>query len=335
MLVRGALEIEPGDDPATQTFTGHATEFFAPLRKPGADVLTSARQASAIYTWLQELMAAARRAGASEGLDDDGNPLRNDLIGNLDSAEGGEGEGPQGEEGDGDGEPDQNVRMEVSGKQAKGRGGRPLSPEEIRKLLEQGAEIKPRGRARRRRGRGHVPDPAHGQAAQELEEMREQLGEIGPASESWPAGADARARPGLVLLIRRMGLRAERLPAQWCRLREIPLTGDEDDFFANTLARYAEMLPQVRRNFQRIRPASYRMVRGLEDGEELDLDRTIEARVARLMGETPDPSRLQVLARKKRATSPRCSCSTCRPRPTSRSIARRASTPTMTTPTTG
>ena len=48
------------------------------------------------------------------------------------------------------------------------------------------------------------------------------------------------------------------------------------------------MLPQVRRNFQRIRPASYRMVRGLEDGEEIDLDRTIETRVSRLMGETPD-----------------------------------------------
>ena len=53
----------------------------------------------------------------------------------------------------------------------------------------------------------------------------------------------------------------------WCRLREIPLTGDEGDFYENTLVRYAEMLPGVRRNFQRIRPASHRMVRGLEDGE--------------------------------------------------------------------
>src|SRR5208337_419904 len=50
----------------------------------------------------------------------------------------------------------------------------------------------------------------------------------------------------------------------------------------------AELLPQVRRHFQRIRPASYRMVRGLEDGEEIDFDRTIESRVAFRMGQVPD-----------------------------------------------
>ena len=75
----------------------------------------------------------------------------------------------------------------------------------------------------------------------------------------------------------------------WCRLREVALAGEDNDFFAQTLARYSEMLPQVRRHFQRIRPASYRMVRGLEDGEELDLERLVETRVSRLMGESPDP----------------------------------------------
>ena len=48
------------------------------------------------------------------------------------------------------------------------------------------------------------------------------------------------------------------------------------------------MLPVVRRHFQRIRPASFRMVRGLEDGDEIDVDRAIEMHVARLMGEVPD-----------------------------------------------
>src|SRR5207302_9051085 len=74
----------------------------------------------------------------------------------------------------------------------------------------------------------------------------------------------------------------------WCRLREVAMLGDEGDFYARTLERYAEMLPAVRRHFQRIRPASYRMVRGLEDGDEIDLERTVESRVARLMGQSPD-----------------------------------------------
>jgi nitric oxide reductase activation protein len=74
----------------------------------------------------------------------------------------------------------------------------------------------------------------------------------------------------------------------WCRLREMPMVGDEGDFFARTLERYSELLPLVRRHFQRIRPASYRLVRGLEDGEEIDLDRMVEARVSLHMGESPD-----------------------------------------------
>jgi len=289
MLVRGALEIESADDTPTQAFTGHAARFFGPLRRPGADVLTSARQAAAMYEWLQELIAAARRAGDSEGLDDEGNALRNDLIGSLDSAEDGEGEGPEGDEGDSDGETNQNLRMEVSGKQSKGRGGRPLSPEEIRKLLEQGAQIKPAEGQGGAEGEGMYLTQLTGKQAQDLEELREQLGEIGPASNHGRLvlmhGRNQDSYYSYdewdyVLADYRRG---------WCRLREVAIAGDDNDFFAQTLARYSEMLPQVRRHFQRIRPASYRMVRGLEDGEELDLERLVETRVSRLMGESPDP----------------------------------------------
>ena len=159
-------------------------------------------------------MAAARRAGAAEGLDDDGNALRNDLIGNLDSAEGGEGEGPEGDEGDSDGETDQNCGWKSRASKSKGRGGRPLRPEEIRKLLEQGAQIKPVARAGRRRGRGDVPDPAHGQAGAGARGAARAARRDRSGLRSWPAGADARAQPGFVLLIRRMGLRAGGLPAQ-------------------------------------------------------------------------------------------------------------------------
>src|SRR6185437_4164813 len=84
MLVRGAMNVEPGDEDWMQSFTQRAAAFFAPLRQPGAGILTSARQASAMYGWLQDLMAAARKAGSAEGLDDDANALRNDLIGSLD-----------------------------------------------------------------------------------------------------------------------------------------------------------------------------------------------------------------------------------------------------------
>src|SRR5690348_908673 len=290
MLVRGALEIEPDDDPAMRTFTGHAARFFAPLRTPGADVLTSARQTSAMYSWLQELMAAARRAGAAEGLDEDGNSLRNDLIGNLDSAEGGEGDGAEsdGGEGESDGETNQNVRMEVSGKQSKGRGGRPLSPEEIRKLLEQGAQIKPAEGEGGAEGEGMYLTQLTGKQAQDLEELREQLGEIGPASNHGRLMLMHGRDQDSYYSYDEWDYVLADYRRNWCRLREIQVDGDDGNFFALTLERYAEVLPQVRRHFQRIRPASYRMVRGLEDGDEIDIDRTIESRVMRRMGEIPD-----------------------------------------------
>jgi len=225
--------------------------------------------------------------------------------------------------------------MDVSGKQSKGGQGRALSPEELRKLIEQGAEIKPSQGDGSADGDGMYLTQLTGKQLSELEQMREQLGEVGTVTGQGRLMIGPRP-PGFVLRLRRMGLRAERLSSQL-----VPAPRNFTDrrrgrfFRENTLVRYAEMLPGVRRNFQRIRPASYRMVRGLEDGEEIDIDRTIEARVARLMGETPDGRFYKARKKEARDSSPRCSCSICRPRPTSPSIASRASIPTMTTLTTG
>ncbi len=46
--------------------------------------------------------------------------------------------------------------------------------------------------------------------SQDLDELREQLGEIGTTSGRGPPDARARAQPGFVLRIRRMGLRGRR-----------------------------------------------------------------------------------------------------------------------------
>ncbi|HZO80175.1 MAG TPA: VWA domain-containing protein [Candidatus Binataceae bacterium] len=289
ILVRAALGFEDaGEDPSAMAFAAHAAEFFTPLRAAGADVVTSARQAAALYQWLQDLIEAARRTGAAEGLDGEADALRNDLIGSLESADG-QGEGEGSSEGEGEGETNQNVRMEAAGRPSKGRGGRPLSPEEIRKLLEQGAQIKPAEGEGEADGEGMYLTQLTGKQAQDLEQLREQLGEIGPLSNH-----------GRLVLMHGRGQDSyyaydewdyvlADYRRNWCRLREVQLSGDDSDFFAQTLARYSDLLPQVRRHFQRIRPASYRMVRGLEDGEELDLERLVETRVARLMGESPDP----------------------------------------------
>jgi hypothetical protein len=69
--------------------------------------------------------------------------------------------------------------------------------------------------------------------------------------------------------------------AAWCRLREIAVADDAGVFFEHALVRNADLVPELRRCFQQVRPERYRSVRGLEDGENIDWNAAVEARVER------------------------------------------------------
>ena len=69
----------------------------------------------------------------------------------------------------------------------------------------------------------------------------------------------------------------------WCELREVSLQGDDGAFFSKTLATYADLTQEIKREFQRLRPRMYHPVKGLEDGEEIDLNATVAARVAPML----------------------------------------------------
>jgi len=287
MLVKAALDVTLGHDDLAGGFIQGAEAFFAPLREPAATVTQSALQTGALFQWLQALMAAARAAGEGDPMSRDASEMRDDLLGQMrrpgESADGlGDGDG-DGE----DGETDQQITMQSGGK-SKGKGGRPLTPEQIRKLLEAGAQLKPGQGNGTAEGEGMYLTNLLGKDSQELDQLREQLGEIGTIPGGGRLMIGRNRSQDSYYAYDEWDYVAADYRRNWCRLREIVLDGDNGDFFAATLERYSEVLPQVRRHFQKIRPASYRMVRGLEDGDEIDVDRTIEARVARRMGEIPD-----------------------------------------------
>lgn len=73
----------------------------------------------------------------------------------------------------------------------------------------------------------------------------------------------------------------------WCELREIPLESDEGGFFSRTVMTHADLIRGIKREFQRLRPRMYLQVKGLEDGEEIDLNATVNARVDHLLGNSP------------------------------------------------
>ncbi len=77
--------------------------------------------------------------------------------------------------------------------------------------------------------------------------------------------------------------------SHWCDVREVPLVGDEGAFFTSTTAAYGDVMKEIKREFQRLRPKLYHKVKGLEDGEEIDLEAAVGARVDLMTGVPPSP----------------------------------------------
>jgi nitric oxide reductase activation protein len=64
----------------------------------------------------------------------------------------------------------------------------------------------------------------------------------------------------------------------WCRLHEERLVGEDGPAFLESVRqRHGALLARVRRKFQHIKPDSTERVRGVSDGEEIDLERAVEA----------------------------------------------------------
>lgn len=286
LLVRSSLGLVEADEMRRSPLALQAVALFAPLRQPGADVRATVRQASALYRWLKDLMASAREAGddaLGEGADAISNDLASTIKGGVESDGSDAADNDAGGEG---GEPDQNVNLQSSGRSGKGGKSRALSPEELRRMIEAGAELNPTESSGETEGDGMYLTQLQNKD-DGLEHLREQLSEIGMTSGQGRLMI-ARGRQDSYYAYDEWDYTLGDYRRNWCRLREIQLAGDDGDFYAATLRQYADLLPVVRRHFQKIRPASYRMVRGLEDGEEIDLDRTVEMQVSRRMGEVPD-----------------------------------------------
>jgi hypothetical protein len=167
-------------------------------------------------------------------------------------------------------------------------GGRPLSLEELRRLLAAGATVTQAA------GEG---DPGPGLSITDLE------GKI-PAAELdrlrkllAVAEDDRQRRPGRPTPDDASGAHAFLYDewdeavgdyrARWCRLLEVDVPGDSGEYFSRTLADYSALIPEIRRQFQRLRPEMYRSVRGLEDGEDFDLNAVVDARTERRARRAP------------------------------------------------
>lgn len=165
-------------------------------------------------------------------------------------------------------------------------GGAPLSPEELKALLEAGVDLNIRqGKPDSLNPQGlYITDldgklPAHSDPDAGLPEN----------STLVSTGRRRERQEALTFFYDEWDYHIADYRARWCRLREIMLSGDAGEFFAKTLGDYVALTPAIKAEFQRIRPEQYRLVRGLEDGEEFDLNAVITAVSDRRARLAPSP----------------------------------------------
>jgi nitric oxide reductase NorD protein len=157
-----------------------------------------------------------------------------------------------------------------------GGSGRPLSADELRRLLEAGARIG-QSRGELPAGEGLTITDLLGKLPGGVPLATGEEGAVGRAGRGRRGGEDGIADRAFFYDEWDHGIADYR--SRWCRLSEVPLVSDSGEFFGETLSAYARLLPEVRRQFQRIRPEMYRTLRGLEDGEDFDLNAVTDARI--------------------------------------------------------
>ena len=188
--------------------------------------------------------------------------------------------------------------LELSDEEVEGPPGTPLDPQALLEMLRNARDLTIR--------QGHADElDALGLYVSDLagklprERMAELLGALREAR-GGRLGAHAGDDAGATAVYDEWDHRIGDYRHAWCRLHELHLESDTGDFFQQTLAEHANLLPEVRRQFQRIRPERYRIVHGLEDGEDFDLDAVITARADRRSGHPPSPKLYQSRQREER-----------------------------------
>ena len=81
--------------------------------------------------------------------------------------------------------------------------------------------------------------------------------------------------------------RADDYKPRWCVVRQKVMPEGDAGYFGMTLHNYGSLVTRVRRQFELMVPETFRKVRKLEDGEEIDIDDVIEAIVDMRTGSSP------------------------------------------------
>ncbi|RMF21310.1 MAG: VWA domain-containing protein [Deltaproteobacteria bacterium] len=165
-------------------------------------------------------------------------------------------------------------------------GGVPLPPEEIERLIREGFELRiGQGSQEELASLGLFVTDLLGKlpraSAQRLRELLQRGDEAG--LRAWIAVQ----RQARYHTYDEWDYRIRDYRHQWCRVAEIEIDGDGGRTFHRMLEQSGDLVARLKREFLLMRPEQFRRIRGMEDGEEFDLNAVVAARVDLLRRKTP------------------------------------------------
>jgi len=166
--------------------------------------------------------------------------------------------------------------------------GVPLSPEELKKLLESGLEIEVSP------VRGEEEGGFQGLFLTDVEGLNKAAI---PAQAKGKSPKGTEPESAAIISDTEVGeekfyydewdYRIQDYRVQWCWLKEKKIAGGSADFVSRTIQSYADLVAEVRKQFQMLKPERLKRIPRLERGEEIDLNAAIEASVDRRAGHSP------------------------------------------------
>lgn len=91
--------------------------------------------------------------------------------------------------------------------------------------------------------------------------------------------------------------------SDWCTLYELRNLEENESYVSETLKQHGDLAVQVRRQLQMLKPEMLRKVKAMSEGEDLDLEKVIEAVIDKKSGRSPDDNLYIQRTRKERDVS--------------------------------
>jgi hypothetical protein len=157
-----------------------------------------------------------------------------------------------------------------------------LTPEQIKELLEKSVEV-------------DMDTDEYDMSAFSafLENLEKEAGSPLPDDEDAPDDAPTVEYPssqsGLPVEVRtyfydEWDFRAADYKPRWCAVRERLIDEGTDDFYEKTMREQAGLVNETQRQFELLKPETFRKLKKLEDGEDIDLDAVIDFMVSKKAG---------------------------------------------------